>query len=126
VGTSKEQASGDSKRACRRDIAEGTKVAHDGPAKVSVRLDAGRYKGAARVQMAGMRPVLISVTQRGSGPSRLGGGGNIGRAARMNHGEFQQGGTMGWGKGHLTARKANDEGCGAARDGMLTLNSVRL
>jgi hypothetical protein len=60
--------------------------------KVPVRLDAGRYKGVARVQMAGMRPVLIPVTQSGSGAPRLGGGGgNVGRAARMNNGDIQQG-----------------------------------
>jgi hypothetical protein len=81
---------------------------------VPVRLDAGRHKGQTRVQMAGMRPVLIPVTQSGSGASRVGGGGNVGRAARMNHGDIQQGGTLGRGKGHLnvstrylTARRAN-------------------
>jgi hypothetical protein len=51
--------------------------------------------------MAGMSPVHILVTQSSSGDSRLGGGGNVGCAARMNHGHVQQGGTMGWGKGHL-------------------------
>jgi hypothetical protein len=101
VGTSEEGTPGDSWRACRRDVAEGTKVPHDGPAEVPVRLDAGRHKGVARVHMAGMRPVLIPVTQSGSGASRLGGGGNVGRAARMNHEDIQQGGTMGRGKGHL-------------------------
>jgi hypothetical protein len=67
--------------------------------------------------MAGMRPVLIPITQSGSGTSRAGGGGNIGRAARMNHGDIQQGGTMGRGKGHLnvstrslTARRGNTNG----------------
>jgi hypothetical protein len=104
VGTSKERSPGDSQRACRRDVAEGTKVPHDGPAEVSVRLDAGRHKGVAGVQMAGMRPVLIPVTQSGSIASRLGGGGNVGRAARMNHEDVQQAGTMGRGKGHLTVR----------------------
>jgi hypothetical protein len=39
VGTSKERSPGDSKRACRRDVAEGTKVPHDGPAEVPIRLD---------------------------------------------------------------------------------------
>jgi hypothetical protein len=114
VSTSKKRSPGDSQRACRRDFAEGTKVSHDGPAEVPVRLDAGRHKGVARVQMAGMRPVLIPVTQSGSGASRLGGGGNICRAARMNHGDIQQGGTMERGKGHLnvstrplTARRGN-------------------
>jgi hypothetical protein len=101
VGTSKERSPGDSQRACRRDVAEGTKVPHDGPGEVPVRLDAGRHKGVDRVQMAGMCPVLIPVTQSGSSASRLGGSGNVGRAARMNHGDIQQGGTMGRGKGHL-------------------------
>jgi hypothetical protein len=72
VGTSKERSAGDSQRACPRDVAEGTRVPHDGPAEVPVRLDAGRHKGVARVQMAGMRPVLILVTQSGSSASRLG------------------------------------------------------
>jgi hypothetical protein len=71
VGTSKERSLGDSRRACRRDVAEGTKVPHDGPAKVPVRLNAGRHKGVARVQMAGVRPVLIPVTQSGSSASHL-------------------------------------------------------
>jgi hypothetical protein len=100
VGTSKERSPSDSQGASRLDVVEGTKVPHDGPAEVPVRFDAGMYKGVARVQMAGMRPVLIPVTQSNSGTSRLGGG-NIGRAARMNHGDIQQGGTMGRGKGHL-------------------------
>jgi hypothetical protein len=69
-----------------RAVAEGTKVPHDGPAEVPVHLDAGTYKGVSRVQMAGMRPVLIPVTQSGSSASRLGDGGNVGRTARMNHG----------------------------------------
>jgi hypothetical protein len=51
--------------------------------------------------MTSMRPVLITVMQSGSSASRLGGGGNVGLAARMNHSDIQQGGTMGWGKGHL-------------------------
>jgi hypothetical protein len=68
---------------------------------VPVRLDAGWHKGVARVQMAVMRPVLIPVTQSGSSVFRLGGGGNVRLAARMNHGDVQQGGTMGRGKGHL-------------------------
>jgi hypothetical protein len=63
-------------------------VPHDGPAEVPIRLDAGRYKGVARVRMAGMCPVLIPVTQSGSSAPRLGGGGNVGRAARMDHGDI--------------------------------------
>jgi hypothetical protein len=78
-----------------------TKVPHDGPAEVPVRLNAGRHKGGARVQMAGMRPVLIPVMQSGCSASRLGGDRNVGRTARMKHGDIQQGGTMGRGKGHL-------------------------
>jgi hypothetical protein len=101
VCTSKEGPPGVSRRAGRRDVAEGTKVPHDGPAEVLVRLDAGRYKAVARVQMAGMRPVHMPVTQSSSGALRLGGGGNVGRAARMNHGDIQQGGTMGRGNGHV-------------------------
>jgi hypothetical protein len=38
--------------------------------------------------------VLAPVTQSDSGASRLGGGGNVGRAARMNHEDVQQAGTM--------------------------------
>jgi hypothetical protein len=95
VSTSKERSPGDSQKARRRDVAEGTKLPHDGPAEVPVRLDARRHRGVARVQMAGMRQVLIPVTQRGSSASRLGGGGNVGSAERMNHGDIQQGGTMG-------------------------------
>jgi hypothetical protein len=53
--------------------------------------------------MAGMRPV-IPVTQSGSSSFRLGGVGNVGRAARMNHGVIQQGGTMGRGQVRLNVR----------------------
>jgi hypothetical protein len=49
VGTSKERSSRDSWRACRCDVAEGTKVPHDGPAEVPVRFDAGRHESVARV-----------------------------------------------------------------------------
>jgi hypothetical protein len=93
VGTSKKEPSGDSQRACRRDITQGTKLLHDGPDEVPVRLDAGRHKGVTGVQMASMCPVLAPVTHSGSG--------NIGRAAKMHHGDIQLGGTMGRGKGHL-------------------------
>jgi hypothetical protein len=117
VGTSKEGPPGDSRRAHRRDVAEGTKVPHDGPAEVPVHLDAGRYKGVARVQMTGMRPVFIPVTQRGSGALHVGGSGNGGRTARMKHGDIQQGGAKARGKGHLnvstrplTARRGNANG----------------
>jgi hypothetical protein len=75
------------------------------------------YEGVARMQMAGMRPELIPVTQSGSGTSRLGGGGNVDPVVRMNHGDIQQGGTMGRGKGHLivsmrplTAHRGNANG----------------
>jgi hypothetical protein len=102
VGTSMERSTGDSQKACGRDFAEGTKVLHDGPAEVPVHLDAGRHKCMARLQMAGIRPVLIPFMQSGSNVFRLvGGGGNVGRAVRMNHGDIQQGRTMGRGKGHL-------------------------
>jgi L-serine deaminase len=53
------------------------------------------------VQMARMRSVLAPVMQSGSDASRLGGGSNVDRAARMNHGDIQQGGTRVRGKGHL-------------------------
>jgi hypothetical protein len=81
------------------DFAQGTKVPHDGRAEVPVRLNAGRHKGVARVQIAGMCPVLIPVTQSGSVASRIGGYGNVGCAARMKH--VHQGGTMRRGKSHL-------------------------
>jgi urease beta subunit len=68
VGTSKEQSPGDSQRACRRDVAEGMKVPYDGPAEVPVRLDAGRHSGVARVQMAGMRPVLSLSSRAAAAP----------------------------------------------------------
>jgi hypothetical protein len=51
--------------------------------------------------MARMRLVLASVTQSGSGAPRLGSSGNKARAARMNHGDIQQRGTMGRGQRHL-------------------------
>jgi hypothetical protein len=41
VGTGKKQPPGDSQRARRRSIAQGTKVPHDGPAEALVRLEAG-------------------------------------------------------------------------------------
>jgi hypothetical protein len=47
VGTSKERSPGGSQRAPRRDITQGTKVPHDGPAEVPVRLDAGGHKGVS-------------------------------------------------------------------------------
>jgi hypothetical protein len=129
VGTSKERSLGDSRRACRCGVAEGTKVPHDGPAEVPARLHAGRHKGVARVQMAGMRPVLIPLSYSGSSGSRLGGGGNLDRAARMNHGDIQQSGTIGQGKGHLNVRTfpltAN---CGNANNkeaGLRTSNVAR-
>jgi hypothetical protein len=48
----------------QREIAQGTKVPHDGPAQVLIRLDTGRHKGVTRMQMARMRSVLAPVTQR--------------------------------------------------------------
>jgi hypothetical protein len=111
VGTSPERPPSDSQRACRREFTQGTKVLHDGPAEVPVRL---RHGGVAGMQMASMRPVHALVTQSDSGPARLGGGGNVSRAARMNHGDIQQVGTMEQGKGHfnvgtrsLTAGRCN-------------------
>jgi hypothetical protein len=117
VGTSKKRSRGDSQRACRRDIAESTKVLHDGLAEVSERFNAGRYKGVARVQMVSMRPELVPVMQSGSSAPRPGGSGSVGRAAEINHVHIQQGGTMGRGKGHLkvstfplTANRGNVNG----------------
>jgi hypothetical protein len=52
--------------------------------------------------MARVRPVLAPITQICSSASRLRGGGIVGRAARMDHGDIQQGGTVGQGKGHFT------------------------
>jgi hypothetical protein len=68
--------------------------------------------------MACMRTVLAPVMQRGSGTPRLGSsGGNVCRAARVNHGDFQKGGNVGRGKGHLhvslrplTASRCNTHG----------------
>jgi hypothetical protein len=59
------------------------KVPHDGTDEVPVRLDAGRHRGVARVQMAVLRPVLIPVTQSGCSAPFLGGCGTVGRAARI-------------------------------------------
>jgi hypothetical protein len=101
VGTSKKQPPCNSQRPRRRGIAQGTREPHDGPAKVPIRLDAGRHKGVTGVQMACMRPLLAPVAQSGSGTSRRGGSGSVGRAARMSNGNFQQDGTMGRGKRHL-------------------------
>jgi hypothetical protein len=81
-------------------------VPHDGTAKVPVRLDAGGHKGVTGVQMARMRPVRVPVTQSGSRAACLGGGGNVGLAARMDHGDIQQCGTVGRGKGHFNPLSA--------------------
>jgi hypothetical protein len=84
---------------------------------VPKRLDAGRQKGVTGVQMARMRRVPALVRQSDSDAPRLGGGGNVSRAARMNHGDIQQGGTMKHGTGHLnvstgflTANRCNAHG----------------
>jgi hypothetical protein len=110
VGACKKRPPGASQRACRRDISQGTAVPHDGPAEVPVGLDAGRHQGVTGVQMAGMRSVLAPVTQCGSGAFRLGGGDNVGRAARMNHGDIQQGGTMRAGERSPQYRHARPDG----------------
>jgi hypothetical protein len=69
------------------------------------------------VQMTRMRLVLAPVTQSGSSALCLGGGGNVGRAARMDHGDIQQGDNVGRGEGHfnvgprpLTANSCNANG----------------
>jgi hypothetical protein len=90
VVTCKERPQGDSQRTAQRDIAQGRKVPHDGPAEVPVRLNAGGHKGVTGVQMARMRPVLVPVSQSGSSAARLGGGGNAGWTARMDDGDIQQ------------------------------------
>jgi hypothetical protein len=115
VSTSKEPPPSDSQRARRRVIAQGTKVPHDEPAEAPVRLDTDGHKGVTRVQMA--RLLLAPIMQSSSSRSVLGGGGNIGQAARMDHGNVQQGGTVGRGKGHfnvgpcpLTANICNADG----------------
>jgi hypothetical protein len=89
VGTSKKRPSSDSQRPRQRDVAQGTKVLHDGPAEVPVRLDAGEHKGLTGVQMARMRLLLAPVMQSGSSTSHLGGGGNVVQVARMDHGDIQ-------------------------------------
>jgi hypothetical protein len=103
MATSEKRTPGDSQRARRRDIAQDTKVPHDGPAEVPSRSDAGGHKGVTEVQMARMRPALVPVRQSGSSSARLGGGGNVGRAARMDHGDIQQCATVGQGNGHFSA-----------------------
>jgi hypothetical protein len=64
--------------------------------------------------MTSMWTVFVPIPQSSNGAPILGSGGNIGRAARMNHEDIQHGGTMGWGKGHfnvsprpLTASRGN-------------------
>jgi hypothetical protein len=81
VCTSKKRPAGDSQRVRQRDITQGTQVPRDGPAEVSVCLEAGRHKGVAGVYMSGMRPALAPVTQSGSGASHLGRTSNAARAA---------------------------------------------
>jgi hypothetical protein len=71
MGTSKKRALGDSQRVPRRDIAQGAKVPHAGPAEVPVRLDAGGHNGVTGVQMARMRPVLVPVKQSANSAARL-------------------------------------------------------
>jgi hypothetical protein len=104
VGTSTNCAPGNSQRARRRDISQGTKVPHDGPAEVPVHLDTGRHRCVTGVWMTHRRPVLAPDTQSGSGASRLGGSGNVGRAERMNLGDIQQGRTVGAGEGSPQCR----------------------
>jgi hypothetical protein len=87
-----------------QSVTLGRSVPHDGLATVPMRLYAGRQKVVTGVQMAHMRPILAPVTQSGSGALRLGSRSNAGRATRMNHGDMQQGGTIGRRKGHLNVR----------------------
>jgi hypothetical protein len=78
-------------------------VPHDGLAEVPARLDAGGHKGVTGMQMACICLVLAPVMQSSSSASRPGGSGNVARAARMDHGDAQQGETMGRGKDHFNA-----------------------
>jgi hypothetical protein len=64
VGTSKKLPQGDSQRG---DVAQGTKVLHDGPAKIPACRDASAHKYVTGVQMARMRPLLAPATYNGSG-----------------------------------------------------------
>jgi hypothetical protein len=50
VGSSKKRPPGESRGTLRRDIDQGRKVQHDGPAKVTIRLEAGRHKGLTGLQ----------------------------------------------------------------------------
>jgi hypothetical protein len=86
VGTSKERPPGDSQRAPQRDITQGMKVPHDGPAEVPVRLEAGEHKGVTGMQIA---RILVLVTRSGSSAARLGVGGNVGRVARTTSSSAQ-------------------------------------
>jgi hypothetical protein len=120
VDTSKERPPVDSQRARRRDIAQGTKVLHDGSTEMPVRLDAGGHKGVAGVQMARMRLVLAPITQSGCSASCLGSGGNVGRAATMDAGDIQRDGTVGRGKGHFNVCQRLLTANGCISNGRLT------
>jgi hypothetical protein len=69
------------------------------------------------VQMARMRKVLVLVTKGGNSATRIGGGGNLGRVAKMDQGDMQQCGTVRQGEGQvnvctrpLTANSCNSHG----------------
>jgi hypothetical protein len=82
-----------------------------------IRVDTGKLKGVTGVQMARMRKVLVPYTKEGNSATRMGGGGNLGRVAKMDQGDMQQCGTVGRGKGQvnvctrpLTANSCNSHG----------------
>jgi hypothetical protein len=76
---------------------------------------------------------ITTVQQYGSGDPRLTVSRNTGRAARVNYGDIQQGGTMGWGKGHLkvdqrplTASRGNTHRCCSAYEQEMYLGESML
>jgi hypothetical protein len=73
VGNSKKQPPFDSHRACICDVAQGTKVPHDGPIEVPNASTLVGIKAVTRVQMALVCQVLAPATHSGSSaPRRLG------------------------------------------------------
>jgi hypothetical protein len=116
VDTSNKPPTGDRQRALTR-YCSGEKVPHDGLSDVTTCLDAAGHKVVTGVQMACMCLVLAAGTQSGSSALRPGGDGGVGRAASMEYGDIQQGGTAGRGKGNfnvgprpLTANSCNANG----------------
>jgi hypothetical protein len=100
VSTSVKLTPGDSQTARQRDTAQGTYVPHDGLAEVPASLNTRTHKSVTVVHMSRMRTMIAPVVQSGSGTTHEGSDGNVGRAARVNHGGIQRGVAMGWVKGH--------------------------